>query len=65
MMSPWSKAAMDGTARYLRTIEAARELDPQAFKPVMVPHFTDKQILDQQAAMRRAAKAMNNTEQPK
>lgn len=57
-MNLLGKAAIASTARYLKTLEAARKIDPKAFEPVMLPHFTDQQLWDQRIAIDKAVKEM-------
>ena len=43
---------------FFEVAEAAKKLDPEAFRPIMMPHYTDDQLIRQQRAMERARKAL-------
>ena len=58
VMFPWSAAAIEATGRYMKMIERAKEIDPEAFQPVMLPHFSDKQLWDQTIAIEKARSAI-------
>lgn len=63
-MGPWmpTEKNMAALRRYGELMDRARELDPEAFRPVMIPHYSDDQIWRQTRAMERAAKASDTTE---
>lgn len=55
-MGPWSptKKNQANLRQNLAILKRAQEIDPRAFKPVMVPHFSDQQLADQWRALKRA-----------
>ena len=41
-------------SRYFANVHLAREIDPQAFEPLMVPSYTGEQLARQQDALAEA-----------
>jgi hypothetical protein len=48
-----------GFTRYLKDFDEAKSLDPDAFKPAMIPHYSVDQLRRQEAAMRKVRSAAN------